>query len=653
MIPITLQSVPARRLDFSWESPKESMKSHEQALFRFGGFVLVPSERLLLRDSKPLALTGKAFDLLVTLVRNAGHLLTKDELLHAVWPGVVVEEVNLSVNVSALRKVLGAAPEGEWIETVARQGYRFNASVEIGDTATDHHAPRGEDLISGGTHESPHVTGEVPALSRRRAALLLGGLSAALAVVAGARWLSSAERAPYPSVAVLPFTIDNVQNSYLADGVVESVINGLTRLRTLRVTPRASAFRFKDAISDPVGAGRALDAAAVVTGSFSRNGDAVRLQVELVDVARNAQVWSAAYEVSPADLPKLEARVIHDIAGALQASPAGADSFGLTREPTAHGHAYQAYLQGRYLWNQRSETSLQSAIVQFRRAIELDPHFALAYAALADAHTTLGYLGYVAPVGTFPLARPYALKALELDPSLAQAHASLAYIKFYFDWDWSGAREEFSRAIELNPNDPVSHQWYAVYLLASGQPDRAFEEIQLAHRLDPLSLAINTDIGFHHYYNGRYAEAVSQLQSVLNMKNDFLLAHLWLARAHLEMRRFDAALAETAIAEAKVRDWSVLVTARGFTYAMAGMVSEAQAVLREMDALSRQRFVTSYGIALVHAGLGETEEAFRWLDRAFDERSHWLVWLRLDPRWKSLRDDPRFKTLVAKMKYPA
>ena len=180
-----------------------------------------------------------------------------------------------------------------------------------------------------------------------------------------------------------------------------------------------------------------------------------------------------------------------------------------------------------------------------------------------------------------------------------------------------------------------------------------FRSVQAAHQLDPLSLAINTDIGFHHYYNGRYGEAVSQLQSVLAMKSDFLLAHLWLARALLAQGQFDAALAETAVAEARASEWSVLVAARGITFGMAGMVTEAQAVLQEMEALSKRRFVTSYGVALVHVGLGQIDQAFRWLDRAFDERSHWLVWLRLDPRWKSLHGDPRFATLVSRMKYPS
>ena len=631
------------------------MQPHEQATFRFGHFLLVPGERLLLSGGKPVALTGKAFDLLVTLARNPGHLLTKDELLQAVWPGVVVDEVNLSVNVSALRKVLGAAPEGDWIETVPRKGYRFNAAVTLGSgaSAAAVSTPADEPAtarLDAGTSAALPAKG----FTRRKTAVLITGLVAAAAGIIGAwRWLPGDAATRYSFVVVLPFAVDEAQSTYLADGMVESVIEKLTRLREFRVAPRASAFRVKDASSDSAAAGRALGADAVVTGTLSRNGDAFRLSVGLVDVARNAQVWSTTYAQAATDLPKLEARVAQDLASVLRSGRTGREAPPLWREPTSNTLAYQAYLHGRYLWNQRSEGSLQGAIAQFHRALELDPGFALAHAALADAHTSLGYLGYAAPAATFPVARPYALKALELDPSLAQAHAALAYIKFYFDWDWKGARQEFSRALELNPNDPISHQWYAVYLLAAGDPEGGFREVQAAHRLDPLSLAINTDVGFHHYYNGRYADAISQLQSVLAMKSDFLLAHLWLARSLLEEGQFDAALAHTGSAEAKAREWSVLVAARGFTYGMAGKVVEARAVLDEMERLSTQRFVTSYGFALVHAGLGEIDRAFRWLDKAFDERSHWLVWLRLDPRWKRLRHDPRFGSLVEKMRYPS
>jgi tetratricopeptide (TPR) repeat protein len=402
-----------------------------------------------------------------------------------------------------------------------------------------------------------------------------------------------------------------------------------------------------------VKAGRELAAAAVITGTLTGHGDAARVQVDVIDVSRGAQVWGRSYEAASSQLMALQGRISEDLVHAMRLPLTPAQRINLIRRPTEDSEAYQAWLQGRYFWSQRSEPGLKRAIEQFRLAIERDPRFALAYAGLADAHATLGYLGYVAPRDTFPEARAFALKALELDPSLAEAHASLGYIKFYFDRDWAGAEAELRRAIALNDRNPVSHQWYAVYLLATGRNDAAFREIQIAHELDPLSLAINTDLGFHHYYNGRYADAISQLESVLKMNGDFLLANLCLGRAYLKVGRFDDALSQFARAEAKVRDWPVLVTARGNAYGVAGRTAEARAVLAEMEALSRTRFVTAYGMALIYAGMRETDPAFEWLDKAFEERSHWLVWLKLDPRWDVLRGDPRFEQLIARMKYPS
>ncbi len=574
----------------------------------------------------------------MALVQSAGHLLTKDDLLAQVWPGLVVEEVNLSVNVSALRKVLAESPGGSaWIETVARQGYRFNAPVDVGDVATENLAALRGVGESYAREAAPSIP---PRIARRRLWIAATGAIASILAL-GLSYVALRERPSYASVAVLPFSTDAPANAYLADGIVEGVINGLTPVRSLRETP-----------ADPASIGRSLEVAAVVTGRITRTGNATKVQVELIDVARNAQVWSTSYEAESAGIAQLHARVARDLAHAMRVAVTDAERSLMARPPTANVGAYQAYLQARFLWNQRSESSLPRAIEQFRRAIDLDPGFALAHAGLADAYTTLGYLGYLAPVSTFPVARPHALKAIELDPSLAEPHASLGYIKFYFDWDWTGARDEFRRAIELNPNDPVSHQWNAVYLLAAGRSEEAFGEVKRAQQLDPLSLAINTDIGFHHYYNARYPEAIAQLRSVLGMNRDFALAHLWLGRAYLQVGRLDEALAETTLAEGRLKDWPVIVAARGFTYGVARRPGDAQAVLREMHALSAQRFVTAYGVALVHAGLGEKDDAFRWLDKAFDERSHWLVWLRLDPRWKNLRDDPRFAALVERLKYP-
>ena len=435
-------------------------------------------------------------------------------------------------------------------------------------------------------------------------------------------------------MAVLPFDSDTPTNVHLADGLAEEAINALTRVAELRVASRASAFRFRSA--DPLDAGRRLDVQAVVTGSLVSSGERLTLQVELVDVTRAAQVWSSRYEVTAAELPQLQGRVIDDLVRSLGVrSSASSDTKRLTQIPTQNADAYRAYLQGRFLWNQRSESALRGAVEHFRRAIDLDPAFALAFSALADTYTTLGFLSYDAPAATFPVARPYAMKAIELDPSLSQAHASLAYIRFYFDWDWAGASEAFRRAIQLNPNDPVAHQWHAVYLLAAGRPDDGMKEISHAQQLDPSSLPINTDAGFHHYYNGRYTEAIAQLQAVLAMKSDFGIAHLWLGRSYLEVGRLDESLAATTSAEARVPEWPVLVAGRGYTLGVMGRAGEARAVVEEMDNLSKRRFVTAYGKALVYAGLGDKEQAFAWLEKAFAERSHWLVWLRLDPRWKS------------------
>jgi TolB-like protein/Tfp pilus assembly protein PilF len=529
---------------------------------------------------------------------------------------------------------------------VPRQGYRFKAQVQVEDAATIRPGAS-RDVGLGVLTEAPLPAAPVDG-GRRRAWLGLG--AAAVAAGAGLGWLFYGRGTTYPTVLVLPFAADVPGSIPLADGIAEETIDALSRLPSLRVTPRASAFRFRGA--DPLEAGRRLDVAAVVTGSLGRQGERVTLRIELIDVARAAQVWSHRYEVLPAELPALHGRVIDGLARPLRLRRAEEAAATRGVDPTRNTAAYQAYLQGRFLWNQRSEPALRRALEQFRRAIELDPAFALAHAALADTYTTLGYLSWDAPVATFPVARPHALKAIELDPSLSQAYASLAYIRFYFDWDWVGADEAFGRALKLNPNDPVAHQWRAVYLLAAGRPGEGMAEVRVAQRLDSLSLAINTDVGFHHYYNGRYPEAIEQLQSVLGMKSDFALAHLWLARSFLESGRLAQSLAETASAEAAIPEWAVLVAQRGYTLGVMGRADEARAVLSEMERLSAKRFVTAYGVALVHAGLGDKEQAFAWLEKAFAERSHWLVWLRLDPRWKTLRGEPRFADLVGRLKYP-
>jgi DNA-binding winged helix-turn-helix (wHTH) protein/Tfp pilus assembly protein PilF len=457
-----------------------------QESFQFGDFLLVPRERLLLRDQKPVALTGKAFDLLLVLVRRSGQLVSKDELFQEVWPDRFVEEVNLSVNISAVRKALrpGAA---ELIQTVSKRGYRFVAPVAVVDPAT-------QAALTSGLGASPSNS------SLRRPSLAPGGSAA--------------------------------------------------------------------------------------------------------------------------------------------------------RANSANPDAYRAYLEGRYAWSQRSEAGLRNAINRFQHAVSLDPGYAAAHAGLADCYATLGYLSFVSPADAFPLARRHALFAIERDGARAEPHGSLAYVKLYFDWNWPGAETEFRRAITLDPDWAAAHQWYSIFLLAAGRAGEAAHEILLAQQRDPLSLAVNTDLGFHYYYTRRYDDAIKQLQSVLAMNADFAPAHLWLGRSYHEIGLFDDAVGEFWKVEQSIRDWPVAIAARRFVEGVAGRQEKAKAALAELQRIADHRFVTAYGVALVYAGLSEVDAAFTWLDRAFAERSHWLVWLRLDPRFDGLRADPRFIELLDRMKFP-
>jgi DNA-binding winged helix-turn-helix (wHTH) protein/TolB-like protein/Tfp pilus assembly protein PilF len=648
------------------------MSAASGSIFVFDQFMLAPEERLLWRDGKPVALTPKTFDLLVVLVANSGHLVGKDELLQKVWPDSFVEEVNLSVNISSLRKALGDDQTlTRFIETVPKRGYRFIAPVNrLGDEKAEIVFKRRltarivsdveESFEDEGINRvDPHAA-PVPSkpafldLLRNRVAVTAGAMSL-IALTTFLIWRSypnGAATAPFDSVAVLPFTTLEGSNEYLADGLTEATISDLARLSKLRVAPRTSVFRYKRQPLDSEKIGRELGVSALATGEVVINGDNLSIQVDLVDVPHKSQVWSSQYAGKVSDLIALQTRISRDLVQALRLRLNSDEEQRVSMRITENSEAYRSYLQGRYFWNQRSEEGLLKGIEAFRHATEADPNFALAFSGLADSYTTLGYFSYLSPTQAFPPAKNYALKALELDPLLAEPHASLAYDKFYFDWDWTGAEAEFKSAIELNDRYATAHQWYSAYLLSAGRPDEAFREIQLARERDPLSLPINTDIGFHYYYNRKYDQAIKQLTTVLAMKKDFPLAHLWLGRSYQQIGKYEEAANEFRQVEDAFHGWVVSTAALGFVDGVSGRRVEAQKILAGLDELSKRRFVTSYGVALVYTGLGEKEQAFAFLNKAFDERSHWLVWLRLDPRWDSLRSDPRFAQLLTRLRFP-
>lgn len=635
------------------------MRAPPDPAFAFGDFVFVPKERLLLRGGVPVPLTAKAFDLLAILVRRSGHLVSKDELFEEVWPNTTVQETNLTVNISALRKALGGGRNGsEFIQTVPGRGYRFVAPV-----LARHAMPGVMPVEPAGNNSGAAPKPELVANAgfgksfdaiKHRGWALIAVAVVCVAIGAVALWRAKPQRidVEFGSVAVLPFLSDSPGNNYLADGLTDATVNGLVQLQALRVAPRTNALRYKGSAVRPKDAGRELDVAAVVTGSVTQQDGRLRIQVDLVDVARDSQIWGAVYQGDASELVHLQTRILQDLPHALRIPLSDQESRRIARQPTANADAYRAYLQGRYEWSQRSEAGLKRGIERFQQAVVIDPQFAAAHSGLADSYSILGYLSYLSPAETFPEARRHATKALELDASLAEAHASLGFVKLYFDWDWFGAETEFQRAIALSPHLASSHQWYSIFLLTAGRPKQALREILLAQERDPLSLSINTDLGFHYYYTGRYADAAKQLKLVLEMGPGFPPAHLWLGRTYQELGQFDDAAAAFRGVDERIRDWPVSIAARGHVAGVSGRQAQAAEALGELVRLSARRFVTSYGIALVHAGLGQNDAAFASLNNAFDERSNWLVWLRLDPRWNGLRSDPRFTQLVSRMRFP-
>jgi len=348
----------------------------------------------------------------------------------------------------------------------------------------------------------------------------------------------------------------------------------------------------------------------------------------------------------------LQREVARDIAEQVRVTLTPNERTRLATAGAVDPSAYESYLRGRSFWNQRSEASLLKAIDQFNKAIDVDAGYAPAYSGLADCYTTLGYLSYLDPLDAFPRARDAATKALELDPSLAEAHTSLAYYNLYHAWNWPEAEKEFKKAIELNPNYATAHDWYSYYLMAMGRFDDAWKEVNRAHELDPLSVTISTDLGFNYFYRRKYDEAISQLRGTLSASPKFPLAHLWLGRAYQQKKMYSEAIDEFNKTDAALPGWVVTIAGMGNAYGEWGHRAEAEQILVRLNEMTRAKYVTPYGIALVYAGLGDKNQAFVWLSKAVQGRSHWLVWLNRDPRWDRLRSDPRFADLTKRVGLP-
>jgi adenylate cyclase len=572
--------------------------------FRFGDFSLDSGERQLLKDGVEVVLRPKAFETLLCLLERHGHLIAKSELLDRVWPDTFVSESVLDHCISEIRKALEDDPrDPRYLKTIPRVGYKFmNAAEEVIPTV-------------------PETT-------------------------------SATKAPPVWSIAVLPFAnlSTDPNNEFFCDGLSEELINGLTKVSALRVVAHSSSFAFKGRNLDAREIGRQLNVAAILEGSVRRAGDRLRISTQLIDTAEGYHLWSEQYDRPLEDVFAIQDQISAVVLDTLKVewlSQKGKDS---ARRPTGNMEAYELYLRGRSFWHRRYQGFMQKAMECFEEAMRKDPHFALAYTGLADTCSSLGVWGWSSPNEVFPKAAALVRGALDIDDKLAEAHASQGFIHTFYDWNWELAEKEFQRAIDLNPGCALIHLWNGHYLSIIGRSDEAIIEVKKAHNLDPMSPIMGANLGWTLFQASENDRAVRELQKVLEVDPHNAMARFYLGYPFAHSGKFEEAIEmfQEAMRLTGGMPWSAEST--GWVYGLAGKRAKAKAILRESQSkVERKHYVPSSAFALIHLGLGETDEFFRCLEQGVGERDAFLPWIKTFPPFNRLHSDPRFSNLLHRL----
>jgi eukaryotic-like serine/threonine-protein kinase len=454
------------------------------------------------------------------------------------------------------------------------------------------------------------------------------------------------------SLAILPFTnaTGDSQMEYLSDGLTERLILNLSQLSHLRVMARSTVFRYKGRGQEAQDIGRALGVRAVLAGRVLQRGESLVIDAELVDVENGWQLWGGQYRKGFADILAMEQDISKEISEKLRLKLTVQKEHLPIKRYTEDVEAYHLYLRGRYYWNKRTDGALYKGIDYFKQAIDRDPTYALAYAALADSYVPLGYYCYLPAKEAFAKARAAAQKALEIDPTLSEARAVLARDKITFDWDWSGAERELRSAIEANPNYPRVWQNLAETLIAVGRADEANVAVRRALDVDPLSLTANVMLAMIFYYGRRNDDAIEQCRKTLEMDSTFFPALLNLGMSYEQGGQFSQAVDALQEARKQSHDNTLAIGTLGGVLASWGKTDEARRILCELEeSACGRKYVSQVPVASIYLGLGDKDRAIACLEKAYEDRCVRLIWLRVDPRLDSLRDDSRFQALLRRM----
>src|SRR5437773_9485934 len=601
--------------------------SSPPSVYEFGPFRIDAVKRVLWRDGELVQLTSKSLDTLLVLIEHQGQVVTKDDLMKTLWPDTVVEENNLTQQISMLRKVLGErVNEHRYVVTVPGRGYSFVAEVSApangdmnliveqhissGITVDVEEKKREHKLISG--NGMKRLAGDLVLANGRRSRIILPaclGLAALILV----KFLGIWRKAQAPtngvtnrSIAVLPFKPINSDpaNIYLSTGMADALIARLTNLRQISVRPTSAIIKYADQPPDARTIGRELGVDSVLEGTVQKAGTRVRVTVQLVSAQSGTLMWAQTFDAEMTNSFAVQDSISERVAQTMMVKLNGDEQKQIRKRPTENVAAYQEYLEGRYFWNARDKEGLTKSVAHFQQAIDLDSNYGQAYSGLADAYTLLvSYkVDSVSPDEGVQKVRAAAIKALGIDETLAEAHVSLAMVKGRYDHDNAGAEAEYRRAIELNPGYATGHHWYSEYLAMTGRESEALMEIQIAQALDPLSPVINTTLGEHLYYARRYDEALAQLRKTLEISPNFGAAHFVLGLVLEQKGLLDEAISELQKSRATAAIDRAADASLGHSYALAGRASEARKILRRMLASKDSE---PYEIAMVYQGLGE------------------------------------------------
>ncbi|HKX84864.1 MAG TPA: winged helix-turn-helix domain-containing protein [Pyrinomonadaceae bacterium] len=622
------------------------MEEQNQNILEFDDFRIDPGKRLLFRRDVVVPLMPKAFDTMLCLVNRAGTVVEKDTIFAEVWPDTIVEENNLTQNISALRRAFGEKPgEHRYIVTVPGSGYKFVADVrKFLDPAAE--------SAEANSGRPDHATSERTVTNRRRLWLIALSVLIILGVVSTTLYLlrnRPDDSESIRSIAVLPFrplTLENRDES-LELGMADTLISELGGAEGLTVRPLSAVRRFTTLEQDPVDAGRRLGVQAVLDGSIQIVGERVRVSARLFRVSDSKQVWAGQFDEKLTDIFSVQDSISERVANALK-TPLG--DKGRNRY-TESVEAYQAYMKGSLHHSRLILPEVQKGIAYYEEAIKIDPNYALAYVGIANAQRSLVLTSNASPTQMMPKAKTAALKAIEIDSSLSEAQAVLGSIAFWYEWDWPAAENYLHRALELDSNSSQSHIAYAHFLSNLGRHEEAIVEAKRAREIDPTGPLTNTLEGQILFYAGNDEAAMDVLKKTIEMSPDFWLSYLCMARIYRRKEMYPEMIQAASRARDITQGNAESTAYVAIAHARSGKAEEARRILLELEARSSQRNVPSYDFALIYNALGDRDQALERLKEGFQKKEVQMVFLKIEPQWDGLRGDPRFKDLMKQMNF--